>query len=85
MTITYDPDLFDACVLLERRGPARYSRDDLAALLGLSRKSIHNMVSRGNLRAPDIAEDEPTNGGTQVYWSKALAARILVDRGMIEQ
>jgi hypothetical protein len=49
VSVAFDDDLFDAQVIVERFGRARFNKFDLAELLGLAPNSVWKAVKRGRI------------------------------------
>lgn len=81
---TWDPDLFDAELTVERTGHGSFDKDELADLLGLSAGSLNTMRLRGHVPAPDhyLNPDGSTcdvpGGHRRAIWTTRQAARMLL-------
>lgn len=75
---TYDPDAYDALVLVERMGGDTFSAGELGMLLGApsdnaGRKRVLRLRARGVVPAPDF----PGNGITRDRWSKRQVVGVV--------
>lgn len=71
----FDDDYFDALIMVERVGCARFCEVDLAATLGISTKSIWHFQHKGVIEEP--YQPKPP------MWTPEQVARALLARGMV--
>lgn len=76
--MAYDPDLFDAELMVERWGGGPFDTGALSEFLGVSRMAIYRMLCRGRIPRPAWVE-EADHGGTKNYWTTEQVARIVLD------
>ena len=74
----YDPDLFDAELIVERYGYARFGMTELAQFLGISRMSVNRRLYAGAIPRPAIIET-PEWGGTKCFWTPAQVAEMVLN------
>lgn len=75
----WDSDLFDAEILVERMGLAKFTKEDLAKALGVQVKSLRAMYSRGSILAPDHYEKLPVASRIAI-WTPRQVAFIIANR-----
>jgi hypothetical protein len=73
----YDPDLFDAQVIVERTGHSEFTKYELAALLGLRPATINTMLKRRRIPLPHHTRPTTHYGHANV-WTPEQAAWMLV-------
>lgn len=86
MRVTYDPDLFDAGLAVERSPCAVFDKVALAELLGIAPTSLGTLIARGKIPAPDHYQDPDGgySGGPGAHrravWTPEQAAQVLAQR-----
>lgn len=75
----YSADLHDAEIIIERFGCARFYKEDLAVVLGVSVGTVWTYVAKGKLPRPDYYELMPDNT-KRAAWTRSQVAAMLVGR-----
>ena len=82
--MTFDDDLFDCEIIVERAGRNQFDRYELAAFLGVHPHSIWRMVHDGDIPGPRRYEHHEESlghsGGKMAIWTCGQVAQILLKR-----
>ena len=76
---TYDANLFDAQIEVERMGLAQFYVSDLAKALGVAATSVFVMVKRGTAPKPDYFAPNDY-GSPRAVWLPQTVAQALAHR-----
>lgn len=76
----FDDDLFDAQLIVERHGAARYDKFALADLLGVAVSSVWVMIRRGELPAPADKEWVKINVERSLWTVEQVVGIVLARR-----
>lgn len=79
----FDPDFYDAMLLVERAGCARFRAEDLARALRISPRSVGYFIRRGVLEQPAYYEEASEAKPKFPVWTPEQVARAALARGLV--
>ena len=80
--MTYDDLRFDAEIIVERHGCARFDREALAEFLGVHPDSVFRMIKAGGIPAPHHYEETNWSDGKRneiAIWTPEQVVEMLVN------